>query len=240
MMPENSIPASPVDPKQIAAIQAVSYIKDGMAVGLGTGSTAAFAIAALGVRLRAEHLVLRCLATSLAIEDMARAEGIPLADWNSITRLDLTIDGADEVDPQFRLIKGRGGALVREKMVAAVTQTEIIVVDDSKVKAVLGARPLPVAVLPFGWQSTRDRLQTRFGCPVTLRTLPEGTEFVSDDHLAVLDMAFGAPLPDPERLEWDIKSIVGVVEVGLFIGHCQRLIIGYADGHVEEKAAPSP
>jgi ribose 5-phosphate isomerase A len=206
-----------------------------MTVGLGTGSTAAFAIEALGRRVPAERLDIRCLATSDAIADLARSLRIPLTDWSDVTRFDMTVDGADEVDCEFRLIKGGGGALVREKLTAVVTDIEIIVVDHTKVKDALGAFPVPVAVVPFGWQSTRDRLAKRFGCPITLRKRPDGSEFVSDDGLYVLDLAFGAPIADPEALDRELNGIVGVVEHGLFIGLCQRVVIGYADGTIEER-----
>jgi ribose 5-phosphate isomerase A len=224
-----------VNPKQIAAERAVSYIRDGMCVGLGTGSTAAFAIAALGRRLQAEPLRLRCVATSLATEALARQYGIALADWGTLSRLDLTIDGADEVDPQFRLIKGGGGALLREKLVATVTDTEVIIVDPSKDVPALGAHPLPVVVMPYAWQSTRARLEARFGVPAPPRLATDGTVFVSDDGCHVLDLAFGAPLPSVDALDADIKSVVGVVETGLFLGLCHRLIIGHPDGRIEER-----
>lgn len=226
-----------MNPKQLAAARAVSYIQDGMTVGLGTGRTAAFAIEALGARLRSESLSVRCLATSRASHELAVAHEIPLADWTDIRRFDISIDGADEVDGELRLIKGRGGALVREKIVAAATKREIIVVDDGKVKAALGAHPLPVAVVPFGWQATRENLEARFGCPATLRKTEDGTAFVSDDGLYIVDMAFGGPLPTIETLEAELKTVVGVVEVGLFVGLCQHLIIGYDDGRLEEKVA---
>lgn len=228
-----------MNPKQIAAERAVSYVQDGMTVGLGTGSTAAYAIAALGQRVKAENLHLRALATSAASAQLAQMHDIPLTDWESVRRFDITIDGADEVDPAFRLIKGGGGALVREKLAAVVSDVEIIVVDESKVKTALGAHPVPVAVVSFAWQSTRDRLQARFGCPVTPRRAAGDSLFLSDDGLYVLDMAFGAPLPDPDQLEHDIKSVIGVAEVGLFVGLCQRLVIGFEDGHVEEQDAPT-
>ena len=224
-----------MNPKQIAAERAVSYVQDGMTVGLGTGSTAAFAVLALAHRIQAEGLRLRCLPTSQASGELARAHGIPLTDWDSVQRFDLTIDGADEIDPQFRLIKGGGGALVREKLAAVVSDTEIIVVDDSKVKQALGAFPLPVAVVPFGWQATRDRLSARFGCPISPRRTSAGDLFVSDDGLHVLDLSFGAPLPSIETLEQDLTAIVGVVESGLFVGLCQRVIIGSTDGRIEER-----
>jgi len=224
-----------VNPKEVAAERAVSYIQSGMTVGLGTGSTAAFAVKALAARLVEEHLDIRCLATSSAITQLAQDLGIPLADWTSVNRFDITIDGADEIDPEFRLIKGGGGALVREKLAAVVSDVEIIIVDPSKVKAALGAFPVPVAVVPFGWQSTRERLCEKFSCPVTTRNRPDGQLFLSDDGLHILDLASGAPLPDPERLDRELNSVVGVVEHGLFIGLCHRVVIGHADGVIEER-----
>ena len=224
-----------MNPKQIAAERAVSHIQDGMTVGLGTGSTAAFAIQALGRRFQAEALSLRCVATSLDSEELGRSYGLMFVEAADVSRFDITIDGADEVDPEFRLIKGGGGALVREKIVAAATETEIIIVDEGKVKAALGAHPLPVAILPFAWQWTQARLQADFGVPAPRRLLASGEPFLNDDSLYILDVAFGAPLPSPDTLEARLKAIVGVVESGLFVGLCQRLIIGYAAGHVEER-----
>ena len=229
-----------MNPKQIAAERAVSYLQRGMTVGLGTGSTAAFAIHALGRRFQNETLTLRCVATSRDSEELARSYGLVFVDHAAVQRFDLTIDGADEVDPEFRLIKGGGGALVREKIVAAATDTEIIIVDTGKVKAALGAFPLPVAILPFAWEWTQARLQQTFGVPAPRRLLPSGQPFLSDDGMYVLDMAFGAPLPSPDTLEQRLKMVVGVVECGLFVGLCQRLVIGHADGQIEEKAAPAP
>ena len=227
-----------MNPKLIAAELAVSYIHTGMTIGLGTGSTAAFAIHALGRRYQSESLSLRCIATSSESEELGRTYGLPFVDFSAIHRFDITIDGADEVDPQFRLIKGGGGALAREKIVATATDTEIIIVDETKVKATLGVFPLPVAVLPYAWEWTQGRLQDKYGVPADRRTLPSGSPYLTDDRLYLLDMAFAGPLPNPDTLEADLKTIVGVVECGLFVGLCQRLIIGYADGHVEEKAAP--
>jgi len=213
----------------------VSHIQDGMTVGLGTGSTAAFAIHALGRRFQAEPLSLRCVATSCDSEELGRSYGLVFVEAADVSRFDITIDGADEVDPEFRLIKGGGGALVREKIVAAATDTEIIIVDEGKVKAAWGAHPLPVAVIPFAWQWTQARLESGFGVPAPRRLLPSGEPFLNDDGLYILDMSFGVPLPSPDTLEARLKAIVGVVESGLFVGLCQRLIIGYADGRVEER-----
>jgi ribose 5-phosphate isomerase A len=224
-----------VNPKQIAAERAVSYIQDGMTVGLGTGSTAAYAIHALGRRFQAESLRLRCIATSRESEELGLTYGLTFAAFEAVSSFDITIDGADEVDPAFRLIKGGGGALVREKIVAAATRTEIIVVDEGKVKTALGAHPLPVAILPYAWQWTQARIQDRFGIPAPRRLISADAPFLSDDGLYVLDLAFGAPLPAPDTLEQRLKTIIGVVEVGLFVGLCHHLIVGFDDGHIEEK-----
>lgn len=226
------------NPKQIAAERAATAVQDGMTVGLGTGSTAAFAIVALGQRVRNEGLHLHCLATSYATAALARAHGLSLQGWSDNLRFDVTIDGADEVDPQFRLIKGGGGALVREKLVAAATVQEIIIVDPGKVKPALGAFPLPVAIVPWAWPATLARLQDGFGCPAILRRLPTGAPFQTDDGLQIADLHFASPLPDPNALERALNSTLGVVDCGLFIGLCQRLIIGYPDGRIEEKTAP--
>ena len=229
-----------MNPKQIAAERAVSYIQDGMTIGLGTGSTAAYAIHALGRRFQSEALTLRCIATSQESEKLGQTYGLSFTDFDSISSFDITIDGADEVDGEFRLIKGGGGALVREKIVAAATQTEIIVVDEGKAKITLGVYPLPVAILPYAWQWTQAKIEDRFRVPAPRRLTPAGDPFVSDDGLHILDLAFGGPLPDPDTLEQRLKTVVGVVEVGLFVGLCQRLIIGYNDGHLEEKESPIP
>ena len=205
-----------------------------MNVGLGTGSTTAFAIDAIGRRVREEGLRIRCIATSYASHNRAVQNQIPMCDWETLRRFDVTIDGADEGDPQFRLIKGGGGALLREKIVASVTETEIIIADPAKIVSNLGARALPVAVIKFGWQSTRDRLEERFGCPALLRKTTDGAPFISDDDLVVLDMHFGV-LPDPDTLDARLKETTGVVETGLFVGLCQRLVIGNPDGTVEER-----
>jgi len=227
------------NPKQIAAERAVTYIQDGMTVGLGTGSTAAYAILALGRRMQTELLRLRCLATSLASAELARAHQIPLLDWNESVQFDLSIDGADEVDSQFHLIKGGGGALVREKLVAAATAREIIIVDPQKVKTALGAHPVPCAVVPWAWPSTLARLQTDFPCRAVLRRTPDGAPFVSDDSLFVADLHFSSPLADPAVLERALNCTLGVVECGLFIHLCHHLIIGHPDGRLEETTAPS-
>lgn len=223
-----------MEEKRIAAIRAASYVANGMCVGLGTGSTAKYAVLELGRRVQQEGLQIQCIATSRASHDLALELGIPLVDWDSVRKFDITIDGADEVDPSFRLIKGGGGALMREKIVASATATQIIVVDRNKLKPFLGTFPLPVAVVPFGWQYTKERLSEEFCCEITVRATKDGQTFVSDDNLMVLDMHFNGPLPDPDTFDARLKTIVGVVESGLFVGLCHRVIVGNADSTVLE------
>jgi ribose 5-phosphate isomerase A len=217
--------------KRAAAKRAVAEVQDGMLLGLGTGTTATFAIDELGRRVREEGLNVTGVPSSVRTAEQARAAGIPLIELTGVPPLDLTIDGADEVDPRGDLIKGGGGALLREKLVAVASREVLIVCDDRKRRPFLGAFPLPVVVVPFGWSSTRHRLE-HFGRPVSLRT-KDGAPFVTDDGLYILDVAFGR-IDDPATLEREIRGIVGVVEVGLFIGLAHRVLYGFPDGHVEE------
>lgn len=210
-----------------------------MTVGLGTGSTAAYAVIALARRISQERIKVRCVPTSNGTEAMAQSHGIPLTSWREVDQFDITIDGADEVDPAFCMIKGGGGALLREKIVAYSTTMEIIVVDQSKIVAALGAFPLPVVVCPFGWESTKRHLECAYKRNVTRRKNADGSDFFSDDGLAVLDISFRSPLGDPHALETEIKGIPGVLEVGIFVGLCQRLVIADESGNVEIRdAAP--
>lgn len=224
------------DPKKLSGERAADYAEAGMVVGLGTGSTAYFAIRRLGERLR-QGLRFQGLPTSEQSRILAIEEGIPLVDFSEVDRIDLTIDGADEVDPAFNLIKGGGGALLREKIVASVTRTEIIVVGEDKFKDRLGAFPLPVEVAPFGWQIAQKRLED-LGCRAQLRH-QENAPFKTDNGNYILDCAFGR-IERPPVLEADIGRICGVVECGLFTGLAHRIVIGKADGTVEELTHPRP
>jgi ribose 5-phosphate isomerase A len=217
--------------KRSAARRAVAEVRDGMLLGLGTGTTATLAIQELGQRVRAEGLRVTGVPSSERTAECARAEGIPLAELTGDPPIDLTIDGADEVDPDGNLTKGGGGALLREKLVAIASRDVLIVCDDRKRRPFLGAFPLPVVVVPFGWASTRRRLE-RFGRPIALRMEGEVPR-VTDDGLYILDIAFGK-IDDPAALEREIRDIPGVVEVGLFIGLAHRVLFGFPDGHVEE------
>jgi len=227
-----------VDAKAVAARRAVLLVKTGMTVGLGSGSTATFAIRFIGERIRSEGIRVVGVPTSNSTNALAEAEGIPLVDLTRTDGIDLTIDGADEVDACLNLIKGGGGALVREKLVAAASKQLVIICDDSKMHSSLGKFPLPVAVVPFGWHTTRERLLRI--CPtVSLRKLPNGdTPFVTDDGNLILDLHLDC-IPDPGALEAAIRSIVGVVDVGLFVGLASRVVVGYSDGTCQERT-PGP
>ncbi|HEY3328802.1 MAG TPA: ribose-5-phosphate isomerase RpiA [Capsulimonadaceae bacterium] len=223
--------------KEIAARHAVDrHIKDGMAVGLGSGSTAVYAVRALAERIEREGIKLRvAIATSKETADLARSLGIELVDEPTpdCFPLDVTIDGADEADYQLNLIKGGGGASLREKLVAVATKREIIVVHPAKRVQHLGLTfPLPVVVVPYGWKVTAARIQERMGRPVQLRSR-HGQTFVTDDGLYILDVVPG-PLTDPRAIERDLKAIEGVVDVGLFVGIAKLLVVGHEDGRVEE------
>ncbi|ANI89446.1 ribose 5-phosphate isomerase A [Arachidicoccus ginsenosidimutans] len=219
-----------MNPKQIAGEKAASYIKDGMNVGLGTGSTSFFAIQKIGDRVKNEGLKLKCIATSNESEKLARELNIPIYGFDEIKELDITIDGADEVDKDFNLIKGGGGALLREKIIAYITKHYIIIVDESKVAETLGKFHLPVEVVQFGWQRTFDHLQN-LGCVPTLRQ-KNNQPFITDNGNYILDCDF-KKIENPKSLEAAIHEIPGVVEIGLFIDRTNTLIVGHSDGEVE-------
>ncbi|MBT3602461.1 MAG: ribose-5-phosphate isomerase RpiA [Candidatus Latescibacteria bacterium] len=218
-------------PKQLAGERAAQYVEDDMIVGLGTGSTAFFTIQKLGQRI-AQGLKIKGIPTSEQSRQQALAENIPLIDFDQTTHLDLTIDGADEIDPQFNLTKGGGGALLREKIVAQNSAIEIIVVDPSKWVKHLGAYPLPVEVVPFGWQATLKHI-AQLGCKPKLRLL-SNAPILTDNGNYILDCDFKT-ITDPPTTEKTINAICGVVECGLFTNLAHRVIIGHSDGTVEEK-----
>ena len=225
------------NPKKMAGERAVDYVDDDMIVGLGTGSTAYFAIVRLADRISREGLRVQCIPTSERSATLARELGVPLTSFAETHAVDITIDGADEVDPAFNLIKGGGGALLREKFVASASRAELIIVDESKLKRRLGAFPLPVEVVPFGWQLTQRRLR-EFGCEARFRSSDRGP-FVTDNGNYILDCEFGV-IEDPPALERNILGTCGVVECGLFTGLATRIIIGKSDGGLEERTEPAP
>ena len=218
--------------KKIAAEAAANLVEDGMTVGLGTGSTAAFAIRRLGARV-AEGLKIRGLPTSEQSAQLAREVGISLLDFSETTDLDMTLDGADEFDPALNLLKGGGGALFREKIVAAASRRLIIFTDHTKQVAALGKFPLPVEVNPFGWQVVAGKLQAL--CPRVALRQSASVPFVTDNQGYILDCAFGE-IPDPPALEARLKAITGIVETGLFIGMTEMICMG-AEGGVQQVTA---
>ncbi len=213
--------------KRCAAERAMAYVEDGMTLGLGTGSTAAHVVRLLGERVGA-GLKVRGVPTSRATQALAEACGVPLATLDDVSRLDLTIDGADEVDPDLALIKGGGGALLREKIVASVSDRLVIVVDSAKLVERLGAFDLPVEVTPFAANVAAAALEAT-GCRVALRRGDDGAPFVTDEGNALFDCAYGA-IDDARALAASLDAIVGVVEHGLFIDMADIVVVGRADG----------
>jgi ribose 5-phosphate isomerase A len=214
--------------KRAAATRAVAEVGDGMVVGLGSGSTAAFALEGLAERVDG-GLRIAGIATSEATAALARRLGIPLAGLDRHRRVDLTIDGADQVERgTLHLIKGRGGALLREKIVAAASARMIVAIDDSKLADRLGGRtPLPVEIVPFGWQTTIERL-AQLGCAPLLR-MAGGQPFTTDGGNYIADCAL-REIPDAVALEVRLSSVVGVVETGLFIGLASTIMVGRPAG----------
>ena len=219
--------------KRAAAEAAVGLVRDGMILGLDTGSTVAFVLDALARRIRDEGLKLSGVPTSKATEARARALGIPLTDLATAPELDLAIDGADEVEKSsLCLIKGHGGALLREKIVAAAARRFVVVVDDSKIVPRLGTHmSVPVEVVPFAHVATARRLERLAGRAV-LRPAPNGDPFRTDNGNVIYDIHSPGPIIDPPALERDLDAIVGVVESGLFTRGVERAIVGSADGAV--------
>ena len=211
--------------KRLAAARAVALVEAGMTVGLGTGSTAAHAIRALGKRVR-EGLAVCGVPTSEASAALARAESIPLVDLNEVERVQLAIDGADEVDRQKRCIKGGGGALLREKIVASAADRLVLVVDSGKTVEKLGAFPLPVEVVSFAREQVR-REMLALGASVQLRAGTEGA-FVTDEGNHILDCRFGS-IDDASGLAARLDAIPGIVEHGLFIDMADDVIVGKGD-----------
>ncbi len=212
--------------KQTAALKAVEFVEDDMVVGLGTGSTAYWVIQRLGQRVK-EGLRIRAIATSVRSETLARELNIPIISFANVQSIDLAIDGADEADPANNLVKGGGGSLLREKIVAAASRSFIVVVDESKLVSQLGAFPLPVEVVPFGWEATAKAC-AGLGC-TPARRMADGQPFVSDNGNYILDCAFGT-IAAPETLARRLNAIPGVVEHGLFLGMVSKLVIGRPDG----------
>ena len=216
------------DLKRAAAAASLKYVKDGMVLGLGTGSTARHFLEGLARKVAEEGLLVSGVPTSLATAEAAKLLGIPLTSLEEHPVLDLAIDGADEVDPRLDLIKGLGGALFREKIVAAAAKKFIVVVDASKLVPRLGTRaPVPVEVHPFGWRATQARLEA-LGAKVVLRS-SEGAPFRTDNGNHILDAQFGA-LRTPAKTAAALDAIPGVVGHGLFLKMCDLVLAASEDG----------
>ncbi len=215
--------------KKAAGEKAASFIKSGMTVGLGTGSTAYWAIRKIG-EMVAGGLEIKSVATSIESEKLSAELNIPVVPFSEIDQVTIDIDGADEVDANFNLIKGGGGALLREKIIANISRQMIVVADESKIVETLGRFPLPVEVVPFGLELTIRHLQKHCAA-LTLRK--NGTEiYTTDNGNYILDCQF-YPIHNPQALECQLNNIPGVVENGLFTGKCNTVVIGYQDGRTE-------
>lgn len=219
-----------------AARAGAAFIETDMIVGLGSGSTAELLVQEIGRRLVEEKLKLTAVSTSEKTSQLATSVGIQVLDPESVERLDLILDGADEIDPRFRMIKGRGGALLREKIVAAAAKQRVILVDPSKPVEKLGQRhSLPVEIADFGRRWTLIRLES-IAKTVRIRCNPDGSLFRTDGGNRIVDLETG-PIEDPESLQSRILEIPGVYESGLFIGLCDVLVIGNESGaDVRERA----
>ena len=220
-------------PKQAAGIAAAEHVKTGMILGLGTGSTVAFFLEALAERMAKEGIEVIGVPTSMDTADKCKELGISLATLEEQPVLDLVVDGADEVDPEFRLVKGGGGALLREKIVAAAGTKVIIIIGSGKRVDRLGTTfLLPVEVLPFGYLSIRENVARLGFCEPYVRNTEAGEPFITDNGNYILDCQFENGIADANQLHADLSQIPGVVEIGLFIDLCHLVIEGADDGKV--------
>ena len=228
--------------KRAAAERALEMVKPGMKLGLGTGSTAQIFIELLGRRIKQGGLDVVCVPTSQTTAAIAEKAGVPLTSLDEAGWLDLTVDGADEVDPSLTLIKGGGGALLIEKIVASASDRMVVIADSGKRVATLGAFPLPVEVTPFGWQTTAAVVEAVLdehdvdGRACELR-IKGDAPFITDEGNLILDLALGR-IGDPERLAIGLNQVAGVVDTGLFVGIADLALFGSDDGEVSELALP--
>lgn len=218
--------------KQAVGYKAASFVEPGMIVGLGTGSTAKHFIQRLIERNKSENLNIQVVASSLRSLELAKEGGLSIADINTLHSIDLTVDGADEIDKEKRMIKGGGGALLREKIVASMSKELIVIVDESKKVSLLGARKLPVEVIPFACHSTLYKVQ-KLGWKAEFRTKENSSDYyVTDNGNHIIDIHFSHLLSNPEEHHLILKEIPGVVETGFFFHLAGRVITGYKDGQV--------
>jgi len=222
------MPPTSVDLKRRAALRALDFVEPGFRLGLGSGSTAEAFVEVLAARV-ADGLDVTCVATSARTQALAQRLGIRMTSLEAMPQLDLTIDGADEIDPQLRLIKGGGGALLREKITACASTRMIVIADRSKLVATLGAFPLPLEAIAFGLAATLRHVgdvARQAGCAGRLvtRKTPAGVDFLTDSGNLIIDCAFGR-IPDPDALARGLAAIPGVVEHGLFIAIASQAVI---------------
>lgn len=220
-----------MNPKKLVGIKAASFVEDGMVVGLGTGSTAHFMVEELGRRMKEENLSITCVSTSTETEEFALSLGLNMKAIDEVGTIDLTIDGADEVSPKFYGIKGGGGALLFEKIVAIYSKKNIWIVDDSKLVDTLGQFPLPVEVVPFASELLFKKFTDKGYAP-TLRKHEDDTVYVTDSKNYILDLSL-EKIEDPKALADELKKEVGVVEHGLFIDIADQVIVGNEKLEVE-------
>ena len=223
--------------KQKAAFRAVEFVDSGMVVGLGTGSTPRFAVERIAACLKAGQLKnIVGIPSSVQTEKLAQGLGIPLAGFEEHSQINVTIDGADEVDPDLDLIKGGGGALLREKVLAQASRQNIIIVDESKLTPKLGTNwALPVEVVPFAWKA-EELFLNALGASVSVRTLNGGSSFRTDQGNLILDAFFG-PMADPQKIALMLNERAGIVEHGLFLGLASDVIVAGKEGirHLKRK-----
>lgn len=218
--------------KQAAAKKAVALVQNGMQIGLGSGSTAVFFIEALIARIQEEKLSIKAIPTSSHTAEIARKGGIVLLNPEQTDHIDLDFDGADRIDAKKRMIKGGGGALMREKIVASMSSEMIVLIDETKQCEILGGFPLPLEISPFGAAAT-CRAIDRLGYSGALRRTTKGQMFITDNGNYIYDIGMPALFPDPERDNARLKMIPGVLETGFFIGLAGRVIVGHADGSAD-------
>ena len=223
--------------KKIAGIAACKFVKNNMKVGLGTGSTVKHTVIELGRMIREDGLSIVGVPTSLATEKLALEVGIPLVELSDVDYLDIVIDGADEYDPEFQLIKGGGAALLREKIVAQESRAMVVVADERKRVSKLGAFPLPIEITPFAYQSTIRKLTKLLDCRVNCR-MSGDNPVITDNGNMIADAHCGPSIEDPRMVERDVLMIAGVVQVGLFNDMCDAVILAGSNG-VEEIINPN-
>lgn len=220
------------DAKKAAAQKAAETIENNMIVGLGTGSTANYFIEALALRVKNGLFLKAVVPSSQPSMNLAERLNLPVHDINSVPHIDITVDGADEIDPLKRMIKGGGGAHVREKILASNSHEMIVIVDETKLVAAVGTGKLPVEILLYGSPATRNKLES-MGYQGRWRTTEEGSFFITENGNLIYDVIFDAPPPYPEQDHEEIIHIPGVIDTGFFFNMAGRVIVGFLDGHIE-------